>query len=169
MRRKTLITDKEIVKRVRAMGLFTLLDVGILKETDLKEWSKDREQNTKQFSQKWCKAICEGLIDGGFIPQRTNLRTFYIAINTKHTQRVEPSLKWLKSRALLAYFIDSIFYDNTDGIKQTNWNFGRAFGVSGLKQAKVKYLVNNKDVTGKPLGYEQIDRIIAIANKRTGE
>ena len=96
------------------------------------------------------------LIDGGFIAPETSSETFTACFTGQPVQIIPEKIKWLKSKALLAYFI----YGIRDEVKFTDhWDIAKHCFDKGsdLSNTRNQYL-NTK--TGLPKGYPLIDEVL---------
>lgn len=111
-------------------------------------WTK---QPAKQLPE-----LYKRLSDGGFIGPQTSLETFTACFNGQPVKSITEKIKWLKSKALLAYFIDSI----KDQVVFADWWLiaGYCFDKgSDLSNTRNQYLNSNN---GKPRGYQSIDEVL---------
>lgn len=113
------------------------------------------QQLPKLLSIEQTELLYNNLIKGGLMPKETPLDDFkyWFGVNDK-PKDLKP-LKWLKTKALLAYFIQRQF------CKEVTDEFPDkaaccAFGVKGLRQLQQQYSGNKKN-SGKPKGFECID------------
>ncbi|MDO9154166.1 MAG: hypothetical protein Q7U47_10805 [Paludibacter sp.] len=98
------------------------------------------------------------LVLNGFIPDsdKEGFIWAFGGVNDKYTSY---STKWIQQRNLAVYLIDNLCIDNG-----RLWAIGsQIFGIKNMAQIKQGYFSINK--TGKPKGYEIIDKIITEAQK----
>ncbi|MDR1985324.1 MAG: hypothetical protein LBQ28_10985 [Prevotellaceae bacterium] len=122
---------------------------------------------TRQFADTEQKHLFEGLINGGFLPQKTNYIHFcYVFGCTAIPDNDKPfkPLVWLQTIGLLAYCIDNLFSD-TD--KNNLWKItANCFlchsGIPNKNTMKNTISKIKQDSKNKPKGYEKIDTIVAL-------
>lgn len=98
------------------------------------------------------------LVDGGFIAPETSSETFTACFTSQPVQNIPNKIKWLKSKALLAYFIDCLIYKK---IQDTNWWQVASYCFdkgSGLINTRNQFHNNN---IGFPKGYHFIDEVLS--------
>lgn len=130
-----------------------------------------RKLSTQPISYRWqgppesVDILFNLLIQGGYIPNTTEIDNFRALFAGKPLKKIKP-LKWLQNTNLLAYLIDML-YDNNMFPDDTNyWSIAEACftDTKNLKQLKSNYLDNK---AGKPKGFRQIDSIIATLEQFT--
>lgn len=82
------------------------------------------------------------------------VKIFQRAIDAKMIEKTDTGLKWLKTKALLAYFLGHWLKDGV--FPETEYD--KLFGESRLGKA-YSQLMNNKCGDGKPKGFEEIDKL----------
>jgi len=82
------------------------------------------------------------------------VKIFQRAIDAKMIEKTATGLKWHKTKALLAYLLGHWLKDGL--FPETEYD--KLFGESRLGKAH-NQLMNNKCGDGKPIGYEEIDKL----------
>lgn len=82
------------------------------------------------------------------------VKIFQKAIDARMIEKTATGLKWLKTKALLAYFLGHWLKDGV--FPETEYD--KLFGESRLGKA-YSQLMNNKCGDGKPKGFEEIDKL----------
>ena len=117
---------------------------------------------TRSFTLEQLKQLYTGLTIGGFLLTNTtgaDYKSFCWLFGGIGNPKNFKSLKWVKSKSLLAYFVDSICCKIKKHIEErTDWKWAEnGFKVSGLIGAK-----NDFQKTGQlPVGSKEIDAILA--------
>lgn len=129
----------------------------------LKQPAELAKKKTEAVTYRWIKQsekqlpeLYRKLIDGGFIATETSSETFTACFSGQPVESITEKIKWLKSKALLAYFIDEI----KNQVAFADWWLiaGYCFdNGSGLSNTRNQYLNSN---TGKPRGYQSIDEVL---------
>lgn len=122
--------------------------------------SKKTEAVTFRWTQqpeKQLPKLYRKLIDGGFIASETSLETFTACFTGQPVHSITEKIKWQKSKALLAYFIDSIKNPIAiaDWWKITDLCFENG---TGLLNNRNQYSNNNDNL---PKGYYLIDEVLS--------
>lgn len=102
--------------------------------------------------------LFEKLKKAALIPDNTAQSHFSYWVGASNDKPVDlKPLGWIRSRSLLAYFIQKSFC-----IKESDKFPDKAacemFGVKGLRQSQYQY-TGNKKTYGKPIGFEIIDQL----------
>ena len=99
------------------------------------------------------------LIEKECISRQTSQDEFLWVFGVDNSKVDVGYIEWLESKSMAVYFIDMLYnYNFLINIKRM-WSIGsRVFGIKNMAQIKQNYLTINK--TGKPKGYESIDKII---------
>jgi hypothetical protein len=120
---------------------------------------------TRFFTTGEQRKLFDGLVNGGFLPQKTIYSHFcYVfgAIPIPDNEKPFEPLIWQKSIGLLAYCIDNLFAD-TDG--KNHWEITTKYFLwknnppnkDTMKNTVTKY---KNEYSKKPKGHERIDDII---------
>lgn len=99
------------------------------------------------------------LIEKECISRQTSQDEFLWVFGVDNSKVDVGYIEWLKSKSMAVYFIDMLYNYNFLINIERMWSIGsRVFGIKNMAQIKQNYLTINK--TGKPKGYESIDKII---------
>lgn len=113
-------------------------------------WTK---QPAKQLPE-----LYKRLSDGGFIGPQTSLETFTACFNGQPVKSITEKIKWLESKVLLAYFLNSLIIGQKIPQKTNLWSISKLVfdDAANLKQAKGNFVAY-----GYPDGHDRIDQILS--------
>ena len=119
----------------------------------LSELEMGKEVQKELFGNEPQQDLKELLLQHNFNLSNESIEIFQKALENGFIEINGQRLKWRKTKAMLAYFLEQLKKDG-ENFQEKKYNL--LFGESRLGKARSQ-LMNNKNGDGKPRGYENID------------
>lgn len=123
-----------------------------------------QKKTSEPITYQWTKQpgiqlpiLYQKLSDGNFIASETSSETFTACFTGQQVKSITEKIKWLESKVLLSYFLDSLIRLQKLPKKTNLWAIAeKVFAdAANLKQSKGNFVAY-----GKPDGSERIDEIL---------
>jgi hypothetical protein len=119
---------------------------------------KRPKRPAKKLTEEKAEVLYNSLIKSRYIPEVTIKEAFLYVFAGGEMPSGYCGLKWLKTDRLCVYLIEMLFAESDT--KLTDWRAAREFGINNPAQQRMGYADSD---TGKPKGYEGIDKILRVA------